>query len=636
MILRGGRGAQNHGPDGVEQALEKLRAAGLPERVVVDASHDNSGKDAERQPEVAAEIGRQLEDGQRAIVGVMLESFLVAGRQDLVPGQAADLRPVDHRRLHGLGHHGRRAGRPGGLGARAARALPLMRIAVLGAGLIGGSIGQAARQNAGRGRGGGPRPLAPSGSSGRWPAGAIDCAAGSLAEALDGADACFCCAPVGALTGQVRDALAAAPADCVVTDVGSVKRALVETIEDERFVGGHPIAGAETSGVEHARPDLFEGALWYLTPTADSSGLLYERLHRLIVALGARPAAIDATTHDSLLAVVSHLPHVLANVLVAQAGSHTELPRIGPSFRDATRVAGANTGIWTDIYLANRSAIAEEIDAAAERLRAVADDLRAADGDALASWNEAARADRQRLLEAGQDGDTPIELGLTVPNRPGIVAQVALELGKAGVNIVDMALAPASDMRTGAMTLWIGGRDQADRARELIEGAWVRGDRAVSSVRFEPSGAIRGPVRPAGRQVDLAPRGAVRRHDRPAGVHPQLPQVGGHHLDARGAAVAGRRGRRERRPADDQGRGPARGAGGHRRASSTWATRARCCGCCRAGSPGRPAAGGALDGDESIRRRPVDRVVEPLRQMGGAGRRRARSASRRWWSAAPT
>jgi prephenate dehydrogenase len=157
-------------------------------------------------------------------------------------------------------------------------------------------------------------------------------------------------------------------------------------------------------------------------------------------------------------------------VLVAQATSHSELPRIGPSFRDATRVAGANTGIWTDIYLANRAAIADEIDAAAERLRSVAADLRAADGDALAAWNEGARADRQRLLEAGQNEERAYELRLTVPNRPGIVAQVALELGKAGVNIVDMALAPASDMRTGAMTLWIGGREQADRATELIQG----------------------------------------------------------------------------------------------------------------------------------------------------------------------
>lgn len=86
VILRGGRGAPNHGPEGVEAALERLRKAGLPERLVLDASHDNSGKKAERQPAVAAEIGAQVADGQRGIVGVMLESFLVAGRQDLAPG----------------------------------------------------------------------------------------------------------------------------------------------------------------------------------------------------------------------------------------------------------------------------------------------------------------------------------------------------------------------------------------------------------------------------------------------------------------------------------------------------------------------------------------------------------------------
>ena len=88
---------------------------------------------------------------------------------------------------------------------------------------------------------------------------------------------------------------------------------------DERFIGGHPLAGAETAGVEHAREDLFDGAVWYLTPAANSTGVLYERLHRLLTAIGARPVAIDAETHDRLLAVVSHLPHVLANVLVAQA-----------------------------------------------------------------------------------------------------------------------------------------------------------------------------------------------------------------------------------------------------------------------------------------------------------------------------
>ena len=105
----------------------------------------------------------------------------------------------------------------------------------------------------------------------------------------------------------------------MVSDVGSTKRAIVAALDDPRFVGGHPLAGAETSGVQHARADLFEGATWYLTPTPTTSGILYERLHRLLHSLGARPVAIEPEVHDTILATVSHLPHVLANVLVAQA-----------------------------------------------------------------------------------------------------------------------------------------------------------------------------------------------------------------------------------------------------------------------------------------------------------------------------
>ena len=348
-----------------------------------------------------------------------------------------------------------------------------MRIAILGVGLIGGSVGLAAREGCddpeivGFGR-------SPERLRRAQELGALDVVAGSLAEALDGAGACFCCGPVGALPEQIADVLELAPPDCVVTDVGSIKRDIVEPIDDERFVGGHPIAGAETAGVEHARADLFRGAVWYLTPTARASGILYERLHRMVAAFGARPVAIDADSHDRLLATVSHLPHVLANVLVAQAAlalteEDSALPRVGPSFRDATRVAGANSSIWTDIYMANREAIAGQIEAVAERMTDVAATLRAGDAEAIERWNEEAAEFRRRLLEADLAGGVVHELRLTVPNRPGIVAQVALALGKAGVNIVDLALAPAPDMRSGAMTLWIGGDQQTVRARELID-----------------------------------------------------------------------------------------------------------------------------------------------------------------------
>jgi prephenate dehydrogenase len=347
-----------------------------------------------------------------------------------------------------------------------------MRIAVLGVGLIGGSIGLAARERV-RGAevvGWGPRAKTLDAAR---ELGAVDLIASSVADAVSDASAVFACPPVDLLPDLVREALAAAPDDCVVTDVGSTKRPLVEAIDDQRFVGGHPVAGAETAGVAHARADLFDGAAWYLTPRPDTSGILFERLHRLIVAFGARPSAIDAETHDRMLAAVSHLPHVLANVLVSQAaGAVAEgepPPRTGPSFRDATRVAGANSDIWTGIYLTNRDAIADEIDDVVKRLESVAAALRDADGGALRAWNETAREDRRRLLEAGLEGGPVQELRLSVPNRPGIVAQVALALGKAGVNIADMALAPAPDMKSGSMTLWVARGEDAERAKQLIE-----------------------------------------------------------------------------------------------------------------------------------------------------------------------
>jgi prephenate dehydrogenase len=344
-----------------------------------------------------------------------------------------------------------------------------VRIAVLGVGLIGGSIGLAAREHVedaevvGFGRD-------PSRLRRAVELGAIGHAAGSLEEALDGADLCFACAPVGALPELVDSALAAAGPGTLVTDVGSTKGELLRRIDDPRFVGGHPIAGAETAGVEHARADLFQGAVWYLTPLPHSQGLLYERLHRFVVDVGARPVALDPETHDRLVAVFSHLPHVLANVLASQAATrlsdHGEaLRQVGPSFRDMTRVAGANTAMWSDIYRSNRRAIAEEIRAFRETLEEVE---RLLESGEVAGWNERAREDRRELLETGPEGETVHELRLTVPNRPGIVAQVALELGRAGVNIVDLALAPAVDMRSGAMTLWIAGDEQAARARELI------------------------------------------------------------------------------------------------------------------------------------------------------------------------
>jgi prephenate dehydrogenase len=347
-----------------------------------------------------------------------------------------------------------------------------VKLGILGVGMIGGSIGLAARRRTGASVCGYDRD--PRVCDAALERGAIDTRADELAAAVDGADVVFVAAPVGALVASVRDALEAAGPQCVVTDVGSTKRLLAAAGADERFVGGHPLAGAETSGVEHAREDLFDGATWYLTPTGETTGILYERLHRLLRSIGASPAAIDAETHDRLMACVSHLPHVLANLLVTQAagllgdGEAERLPAVGPSFRDATRVAGANSDIWTDIYMSNGDALLEGIDRFAARLGEVRAALEGGDREAIRSWNERARADRDALLGTGLAGGDVHELRVSVPNRPGVIAELALALGRAGVNIADMALSPSQDNRQGVVALWIGGDAPSARAERLI------------------------------------------------------------------------------------------------------------------------------------------------------------------------
>ena len=350
-----------------------------------------------------------------------------------------------------------------------------MRIAVLGVGLIGGSIGLAARSRLdAQVAGFDPRP---ENLAAAVELGALDRAAGSIADAVADAEVAFCAAPVRALSEVASEALDASRPECVVTDVGSTKRTLIESLAGhgslERFIGGHPLAGAETAGVANARAEMLEGARWYLTPTPESSGLAYDRLQRTISDLGARPQAIEPDTHDRVMATVSHLPHVLANVLVQEAAAalseeSERLPEVGTSFRDTTRVAGANPAIWGDIFSTNREAVAAEIDAVVERLRAAAELIRAGESAGVADWHREAGEDRRRLLESDLIGGELRELRIGVENRPGTVAEIALELGRAQVNIEDMALYPAPDMRTGAISIWVAGSEEAERAAAVV------------------------------------------------------------------------------------------------------------------------------------------------------------------------
>ena len=248
VILRGGRGAPNYGDADVQDALAKLRGEGLLERVVIDASHDNSGKDPARQVVAAAEIGEQIAAGNDAIVGVMLESFLVEGNQssdgagELTYGQSITDACMDWEDTVTV---------LDGLAEAVSGAARRMRIAVLGVGLIGGSIGRRGEVAARRAEvvgydpepgDAGPRRRRRRRSTARPPRSARPC---------DGAELVFCAAPVSGLVELAREALAACGDDVVVTDVGSTKREIVAALGgDQRFIGGHPLAGAETAGVE--------------------------------------------------------------------------------------------------------------------------------------------------------------------------------------------------------------------------------------------------------------------------------------------------------------------------------------------------------------------------------------------------
>ncbi len=213
---------------------------------------------------------------------------------------------------------------------------PVSRLAIVGTGLLGTSVALAARR-------------AGVVSVRGWDADPAMLREAAVERASSLADAVAECrarrrlgARVGAVVATVRDALASAP-DATVTDVGSTKRVLA-AVEEPRFVAGHPLAGGATGGPARASADLFDGAIWFLTPSPVAEAARVQTVEGFVAALGARTVQLDPAEHDRLLAVTSHLPHALANLLMraaARAGENA-LGYAGASLREMTRVAGAN------------------------------------------------------------------------------------------------------------------------------------------------------------------------------------------------------------------------------------------------------------------------------------------------------
>ena len=350
-------------------------------------------------------------------------------------------------------------------------------VAVIGVGLMGGSLGLAARERAG---------VAAVRGFSRTQAtmdlalerGALTCACASLTEAVSGADIVFVCTPVRRVVEDVKAALAAAPSGAVVSDVGSTKGPLMRALtpeEQRRCVGGHPLCGSETAGVRNARASLYDGATFFVTPGAHVDVGAYQRLYGFLGAIGARPVAVDPEEHDRLMAVVSHLPHVLANVLMTQAGMHAgsrdALLSAGPSFRDLTRVAGSNRRVWTDIFLDNRAALLAALATFQEGLQDVLEALAANDAARLDEAIGKAGAQRERMLAAGSLTARDLHrLIIRVSDRPGVFKEITVALGDAGINIEDLSMHHMSAELGGTLTVYVLGADASARGAHLLAG----------------------------------------------------------------------------------------------------------------------------------------------------------------------
>jgi prephenate dehydrogenase len=336
------------------------------------------------------------------------------------------------------------------------------RAAVLGTGLIGGSIGLALRAQGWHVVG-----------DDRDPARArlaLDLGALDEVGLVPDVDITFVATPVGSVIDVAREALETTTG--LVTDVGSVKQAITDAVSGERFVGGHPMAGSEQEGVEGARADLFEGAVWVLTPVRGTDDEAYLRVRSVVTSFGAEVVAVEPGQHDALVAVVSHVPHLTAATLMQLAGGRAEDSRAvlrlaAGGFRDMTRIAAGHPGIWPDICAENRGAIVEVLDQFIDELGRVREVVAAGDRSALLDRLEAARDARLNLPARVSPTAALAELRVPVPDEPGTLATVTTLASEHGINILDLEIAHSSEGDRGVLILVVA-EEQAEPFHQAL------------------------------------------------------------------------------------------------------------------------------------------------------------------------
>ena len=351
-----------------------------------------------------------------------------------------------------------------------------MRVALLGTGLIGGSIGLALRRV--------PDveevvgyDLDPAVRDQALARGAADRITATAATAVTGADIVFVAAPVGAIPRLVEEAASSLKSGAVVTDVGSTKSRVVMEVakslpDGVTFIGGHPMAGTEEEGIEAADPALLEGCWWILTPTEHVEATAYRALHSLLSRLGARVMALDAERHDDLMAVISHLPHLTATTLMNLAAERGEehaglLSLAAGGFRDVTRVAASNPDIWLDICAENSEAIAAVLREFAGRLLELSELVESGNASDLRKRFLSAREARRNLPGKQVDGEL-VELLVRVPDRPAVLAEVTTTVGDLGINIEDLQITHSEEGGRGTLRLLIIGRGAATKVQDAL------------------------------------------------------------------------------------------------------------------------------------------------------------------------
>jgi cyclohexadieny/prephenate dehydrogenase len=248
--------------------------------------------------------------------------------------------------------------------------------------------------------------------------GFVDRVTDTAAQAVAGADLVVLAVPIGAMSGLAAEIGPHLMQGATVTDVGSVKQAVIAAVAphvpaDVHFIPGHPMAGTEYSGPRSGFATLFQNRWWLLTPLDGTDADALARLRGLLTAMGANVDTMDAAHHDLVLAVVSHTPHLIAYTMVGVADdlrrvSNSEVIQYSATgFRDFTRIAASDPTMWRDVFLSNKEATLDILGRFTEELFALQRAIRLGDGDHLHAYFTRTRAVRRGIIEAGQDTAAP-------------------------------------------------------------------------------------------------------------------------------------------------------------------------------------------------------------------------------------